>query len=308
MVIREIAHSKTFNIGIKLFPDTKNVYVISGIADLSTAHESKLRAVLNEYKNKYNIHYLSNLSSEEILEKVSNLPEHSIIFQLILLKDKNGKKIIPKKVTREIAKRTQAPIFSLWNTFIGTGIVGGYVSSGEKQGSTIMREAISIIKDQKIAEANEIIVRSVPTFDWRQLKRWKIDNKDSNILFKQYTFFELHKKKIIFWFIVILLQAIVIVLLYYLLKKRKQAESESRFLRNYLSNIINSMPSIVVGLDNNGNVTNWNRKAEEVTGISVNNALGKQFIEVFPEMNLLWIKLMKVLKIKLLNRNEELFS
>ncbi|WP_320174175.1 PAS domain S-box protein [Maridesulfovibrio sp.] len=59
---------------------------------------------------------------------------------------------------------------------------------------------------------------------------------------------------------------------------------ELRRLRNYLSNIIDSMPSILVGVDAEGLVTQWNMTAEKVTGISAGDAQGKSLVSVFPRM------------------------
>lgn len=61
-------------------------------------------------------------------------------------------------------------------------------------------------------------------------------------------------------------------------------EDELRRLRNYLSNIIDSMPSILVGVDPAGHVTQWNMTAAKVTGISAEDARGKILSEVFPRM------------------------
>jgi PAS domain S-box-containing protein len=47
---------------------------------------------------------------------------------------------------------------------------------------------------------------------------------------------------------------------------RKTANEEVRRFRNYLSNIINSMPSILVGVDLDGHVTQWNKQSELITG------------------------------------------
>ena len=65
---------------------------------------------------------------------------------------------------------------------------------------------------------------------------------------------------------------------------RKQAEEKLRHLRNYLSNIIDSMPSILVGVDFDGNVTQWNSKAERAAGVSVAAAVGKPLGVVFPRL------------------------
>ncbi len=65
--------------------------------------------------------------------------------------------------------------------------------------------------------------------------------------------------------------------------KRKEREAELRRLRNYLSNIIDSMPSALVGVDMKGKVTQWNKTAEQSTGIVADDALGKPLPDVFPD-------------------------
>jgi len=66
--------------------------------------------------------------------------------------------------------------------------------------------------------------------------------------------------------------------------ERKQAEVELRHLRNYLSNIIDSMPSVLIGVDATGMVTQWNSEATRATGISAKTAIGKLLPEVFPRL------------------------
>ena len=64
----------------------------------------------------------------------------------------------------------------------------------------------------------------------------------------------------------------------------KTTEKEIRALRNFLGNIINSMPSVLVGVDKEGRVTQWNLEAERLTGISPENAQGCHLIDVFPRL------------------------
>ena len=68
--------------------------------------------------------------------------------------------------------------------------------------------------------------------------------------------------------------------------ERKQSLDELNMLRNYLYNIINSMPSILIGLDKKGLVTQWNFQAELETGVKADAALGKPLEDVFPRLNL----------------------
>ena len=65
---------------------------------------------------------------------------------------------------------------------------------------------------------------------------------------------------------------------------RKRASEELRSLRNYLSNIINSMPSALVGVDVQGRVTQWNQTVEQATGIDAQTAQNKSLAEILPWM------------------------
>ncbi len=51
-----------------------------------------------------------------------------------------------------------------------------------------------------------------------------------------------------------------------------------------MANVIDSMPSVLVGVDIHGKVTQWNKTAEQATGIAVGAARGKTLSDVFPRM------------------------
>ncbi|MCG8683878.1 MAG: ATP-binding protein [Desulfobacterales bacterium] len=59
-------------------------------------------------------------------------------------------------------------------------------------------------------------------------------------------------------------------------------KKEKNMLNKMLSNIINSMPSILVCFDPNGNVTHWNNDAQEETGITSEESVGQPIEKVFP--------------------------
>src|SRR5208337_2672732 len=64
--------------------------------------------------------------------------------------------------------------------------------------------------------------------------------------------------------------------------ERNRADAEITSLKNYLSNIIDSMPSILVGMDNTRTVTQWNRQAEVFTGIPAREAIGRPIVDLLP--------------------------
>jgi PAS domain S-box-containing protein len=68
------------------------------------------------------------------------------------------------------------------------------------------------------------------------------------------------------------------------LTEQKRAAHEMQRMRSYLKNIIDSMPSVLVGVDVDGRVTEWNQEAENATGIAAVDALGRAFVEVLPQL------------------------
>jgi PAS domain S-box-containing protein len=63
---------------------------------------------------------------------------------------------------------------------------------------------------------------------------------------------------------------------------RKRAEKDLKHTKNYLSNVINSMPSVLVSVDCEGRVTEWNLEAEKVTGSTKKEASGQPLDKVIP--------------------------
>ncbi len=83
--------------------------------------------------------------------------------------------------------------------------------------------------------------------------------------------------------------ALIIILSFYIIwngvyqdKKRVKAENAIRYLRNLLSNVINSMPSVLVGVDIDEKIIQWNKEAERITGIKSGQALGQQLSDILP--------------------------
>lgn len=65
---------------------------------------------------------------------------------------------------------------------------------------------------------------------------------------------------------------------------RKKAEDAFKKAQNYIINIIDSMPSILVGVDPGGKVTQWNIEAQRATGIFMEDAVGQLLTTAFPRL------------------------
>lgn len=63
----------------------------------------------------------------------------------------------------------------------------------------------------------------------------------------------------------------------------------------YINNILRSMPLMLIGLNTQMQITQWNRGAEEITGISSDAALGQDLWETYPVITILPQQIQQVL-------------
>ena len=62
----------------------------------------------------------------------------------------------------------------------------------------------------------------------------------------------------------------------------RQAMREITRMRHYLKNFVDAMPSVLIGVDREGLVTQWNRSAVRMAGINDRQALGRPVTELLP--------------------------
>jgi PAS domain S-box-containing protein len=63
---------------------------------------------------------------------------------------------------------------------------------------------------------------------------------------------------------------------------RKRSEAELERLRHYLADIVDTMPSILIGVDAHGVVTQWNRQAGQALGVPARDAVGRPLELAYP--------------------------
>ncbi|TIH17978.1 HAMP domain-containing protein [Marinifilum sp. JC120] len=69
------------------------------------------------------------------------------------------------------------------------------------------------------------------------------------------------------------------------IKEHARVEKELIRLRNHQRNIIDSMPSVLVGVDKGGAISLWNKGAAKASGLNFESVIGKQLSAVFPQLD-----------------------
>ena len=66
------------------------------------------------------------------------------------------------------------------------------------------------------------------------------------------------------------------------ISKKKETEKELNTIRHYLQNLFDSLPSVLIGVDVNTNITQWNKAAESFVAKKFNEVQGKSVVNVLP--------------------------
>jgi len=185
----------------ELLPKTKDLFVVSGASPTDLKLKKMATEDLGELESQFAIHHLAELSLEALLLKVTQLPENSAILFLSMFRDRNGKTFVPRDVMAEVSAVANVPTFATLNTYMGYGIVGGSLLSAD----TLGEQYAGIVKQVLTTESlKDIELPEIPyqiTFDWRQLKRWSINENrlpaDSIVLYREKTIWSEHKREVI---------------------------------------------------------------------------------------------------------------
>jgi signal transduction histidine kinase len=220
----QLEPAKTVEAALGLLPTTRHIFVVGGQSDYDRRLTALVKTDLISYANKLDVTYLTDLPMGELQERVRHLPDHSIVLYLSFFKDAQGREFLNiAEALPMIAGAANAPVFGISDTHLGHGVVGGFVVSFEEQGKIVGRDALEILAGKPPQDIPIVHGPSLYLFDWRQLKRWKLDESrlpaGSTILFRQPTLWEQYRRTL---FIGLLVLVSLSLLTFYLLFERQQ--------------------------------------------------------------------------------------
>jgi signal transduction histidine kinase len=227
-IIHQSTHRETLALALRLHPNTKQVFVISGSPERDKRFETAARRELSEFTNKVEVTYLTDLSLNELVSRTASLPSNSIalyVWQQAL--NEQGKLLETFEVLARITPTASVPIYGMGSGNLGQGLVGGYLQGPDSNGARLAEITLRILTG---ARPQYIGVEGAPTvlsFDWRQLKRWGISEESlpvgSAVRFKEFTFWERYKLRIVAVASLVLLQTMFIGVLLIERKRRRRA-------------------------------------------------------------------------------------
>jgi two-component system, cell cycle sensor histidine kinase and response regulator CckA len=272
---------------IKLLPNTKNIYFISGNLPFEQNDVKKAKEIFPKHSDKVNVTYLVGLSPDEILKKLSNPPEDSVIFFTTYIGAPDGKWILSHDLLSLVSKNAKMPIFSYFDQNFEKDILGGEMISSENLGEKAGELTIKLLEGEDPASIKPEMAPTISMFNWRQLQKWGIDEKllpeNSIIKYRESSFFEKYRWRILLWISLVLLQSALIAYLVTSLARRRQAEKALSDSERKYRRLIESTRDAIISIDRDGIIKTCNMGAAEMFGYPEGEIIGHSLMILFPK-------------------------
>jgi len=270
---------------LQIAPDTKNIVVVIGATPLEQFWAKAFQKEFEPFTDRVNFIWLNDLPFDQMLERVKKLPPHSFIFFILFLRDAAGVTQNADEALQRLHAVANAPINSIFTSQMGLGIVGGHLYPSTEDGVKGAETAVRILNGEPPSSFSPSIVPpSSPRYDWRELKRWNINEHrlpaGSTVLFREPTVWQRYQAWIIAGVSIFTLQALLITGLLLNLFRRRRAESSLTESERRFETMADAAPIMIWMTGEDKLCTFVNKAWLAFTGRRMEQELGNGWSEV----------------------------
>ena len=300
-----LGYAKTLKLAKELFPKRKQVLVALDNTLTAAMIKEELEALKPSLGTMYTFHYLWDFDEKSLQKFLEDNHDDMIIYLLAYNRDKKGHSFGYSESVKKIKELVgyDIPIFGSWRFYLGSGIVGGAMTYGVRQGEMAAERVMKVFSGQDshtldiLSNENEQTI----VLDYAQMQHFKLA-KPSTVGIVQYInapadIFIRYKMGIITVSLFLLIFSIVIFLVAWrnnvknrLLKEINAslalsvelALQESRKNEKLFKFIADSAHYVIWVVDMEHTLTYINPKAKEYFDQDPEQLLGKPNFEFFP--------------------------
>src|SRR5271165_6965152 len=264
-ILLDLSEQEAIRTALQLLPETRHIALVGGPAPIDRTLHQATTATIHRTAPAIDIIPVIGLSVAGTADRLSNLPQGTIIYLGSFSFDAAGRNITTAELTRTLVQRANAPLFNSVTLSLGLGAVGGPMVSAEAFG-----DQMGIIVAQVLAGAppEKLPIVSVPherAVDWRQLKKWKIPESrlppGTEVRFRKLTVWDEFRGPILAVAGAILLQALAIGFLLLERRRRSRSERAASASEELSRAILSSLSARIAVLDRHGTIIrvsdNW---------------------------------------------------
>jgi PAS domain S-box-containing protein len=267
--------SEVIDLALRLHPDTRTVAVITGKSAIETYWLGKLHAELPRYRNRVQEVDLVDLPTDQILQKMDQLPPKTIVFFELQPRESIQPAIGVWDVLAQTGERL--PTYCIFPyQCVGHGAIAGIESSGRDEVITLaVTMAARILAGEQVDTIPVVHPSGTQTLaDWQQLHRWKIPESalptDTQFYHRDPTLWERDRKYLVPALVLIVAQALLILALLWQRARKRKAEAVVRESEKRFQVMADTTPSLVWMCDTQGKITYLNESRLAFTGLHPN--------------------------------------
>jgi PAS domain S-box-containing protein len=229
-VVADNAFKNTLEVALKLHPSTRHALIITATPERDKKLEAEVRKELKDFDNRqgFKLDYLTDLPLDELMSRVRSAPENSIILYVRYSQEELGKTLDPVNSLTLITEAAKVPVYTAAESVLGHGSVGGYAATLENCARVMAETAMLIANGARPQDIPTVVVPTVPIFDWREFRRWRISESQapekSVFYYREPTFWAEYRWRIIGVISLFVIEALMIVALLLQHARRKRIE------------------------------------------------------------------------------------
>jgi signal transduction histidine kinase len=204
---------------------------VSGVSPWDRELEDRARQTVPTVAGAAAVEFLTGLPQVELLDRVAKEPADTIILFLSEFRDRDGRPYLPRELLRAMSEVSAAPIYGLFETYVGSGVAAGSMEFYADRGRVVAQLVRDTVEGKPPAQA----ISSVPSrcvADARALKRWSLDEgrlpDGCDIRFVERPAWRQYLWQIVLALAVLVGQSLLIIALFAQRRRRRMAEAESQ--------------------------------------------------------------------------------
>ncbi len=230
----------TLSMALGLQPDAGQVVVIGGASAADSQSVAAVNTAIADISDTIHVSFLQGLALDSLLGRLRSLPKRSIVILANFRRDGLGQVFDPVDIVGSLSRASAAPMYTQLRSYIGEGVVGGFVTRFDDEGVRTGRLVVRVLRRAPGEPLPPVeIVDNSFVADWRQLRRFGLSEAllpmGADVLFRESTAWERYRTAALTTLGLIAAEALLIGLLLLERRRRKLSQELSRAVLASLS-------------------------------------------------------------------------
>ncbi len=243
-VVENFDVQSTLKTALSLTPRAQKIYIINDTTKTGMANRIIIEKALQKIKPSQQAVFLQNIEINALESYLQNIEKNNIVLLMSYTSDGADHTFSYEQIGKIVSQNSNAPVYGVWDFYLGCGIVGGMLTSGHSQGQAAADMALKILNGES-PQNIQMLLKSPNKylFDYGPLCRFGIDISalppQSEIINRPVSFYAKHKYVIYVSGLVITHLVFVICVLAANIIRRKRVEEELKKHRDNLEDVVN---------------------------------------------------------------------